>query len=89
MPKSIARILNASKIRSEWKQSLGKRKRRSGEHDLETDSQPKSRKKSKTKESDAGAVSDVPKLTPMRIQPGESLPHFNKLGVCDPFEPIF
>ena len=89
IPKSIARVLDASKIRSEWKQSLGKRKQRSGERDAETNSRPKSRKKTKTKGSDAGAVSEDTKPLPMRIQPGESLTHFNKLSIRDSFEPSF
>jgi len=83
IPKSVARVLNASQIRSEWKQSLGKRKQRNEERDIETDSQCKSRKRSRTKR--ASVASEDTKLPPMRIQPGESLTHFNKLGVRDCF----
>ena len=86
VPKSIARVLDASKIRSEWKQSLGKRKQRSGEQDAGADFRPRSRKKAKTKGSDAGATSEDTKPLPMRIQPGESLTHFNKLSIRDSFE---
>jgi len=81
----MARVLNASKIRSEWKQTLGKRKQRDEERGTEADSQPKPRKKSKTKESDAGAASEDP---PIRIQPGESLAHFNKLSIRRSLKPI-
>ena len=87
VPKSIARVLDASKIRSEWKQSLGKRKQRSGEQGAEADSRRKPRKKARMKGSDAGAVSEDTKPLPMRIQPGESLTHFNKLSIRDSFEP--
>ena len=83
VPKSIARVLNASRIRSEWKQSLGKRKPRGEEQGAEADSQHRPRKKSKTKGSGAEAVSEDTKLPLMRIQPGESLAHFNKLSVCN------
>lgn len=88
IPKSISRVLDASKIRSEWKQSLGKRKRRSGEHGPGADSRRGSRKKSKTKGSDAGAASEDAKPFSMIIQPGESLTHFNKLSIRDTFERI-
>ncbi|KAF9652794.1 hypothetical protein BDM02DRAFT_2583928, partial [Thelephora ganbajun] len=76
IPKSIARVLNASQIRSEWKQSLGKRKQWDGERGTKADSQCKSQKKAKR--SDAGTASEDTKLPPIRIQPGESLAHFNK-----------
>ena len=46
------------------------------------ETQPKPRKKSKARGSHAGAASEDSKLPPMRIQPGESLTHFNKLSVC-------
>ena len=88
IPKSIARVLDASRIRSEWKQSLGKRNRRDVESDAAADSQRKSRKKVKTKGSDAAVPSDDPKVPPMRIQPGESLTHFNKLSIRRLFESI-
>jgi hypothetical protein len=78
IPKSIARVLNASQIRSEWKESLGKRKRQEAEPDI----RGRSRKKSRTRGSDAGAVTVDMKLPPMNIQPGESLAHFNKLSKC-------
>lgn len=84
IPKSVARVLNASQIRSEWKQSLGKRKHWDKERGLEPDFQNRSRKKSRTKGSDAGAVPEDTKLPPMRIQPGESLAHFNKLSRRSP-----
>lgn len=84
VPKSISRVLNASQIRSEWKESIGKRKKREEERDFEPDFQHRSRKKSRTKGSNAGAVSVDVKLPPMRIQPGESLTHFNKLSRCGP-----
>lgn len=88
IPKSIARVLNASKIRSEWKQSLGKRKQPDDERGAEVYSQRKSRKKSKTKGSDADAASEDTKPPPMRIQPGESLAHFNKLSIRRTPKPI-
>ena len=88
IPKSIARVLNASQVRSEWKQSLGKRKQRSEEQDVHANSRRESRKKSKTKGPGAGGASEDTKPLPMRIQPGESLAHFNKLSVCNSFEPI-
>lgn len=86
IPKSIARVLNASQIRSEWKQSLGKRKQQGEERDFEPGLHHRTRKKSRTKGSDAGAVSEDMKLPPMRIQPGESLAHFNKLSKCGPLK---
>jgi len=88
IPKSIARVLDASKIRSEWKQTLGKRKQRNEECGAEAVSQRRPRKKSKTKGSDAGAASEDTKLPPIRIQPGESLTHFNKLSIRRSPKPI-
>lgn len=88
IPKSIARVLNASHIRSEWKQSLGKRKRRDEERGAEVCSQRKSRKRSKMKGSDAGAASEDAKHPPIRIQPGESLVHFNKLSIRRSSKPM-
>ena len=88
IPKSITRVLDASRIRSEWKRSSGKRKQRDEEWDAETDSRRKSRKKSKTMGSDAGAVTEDAKLPPMKIQPGESLAHFNKLSIRRSSKPI-
>jgi hypothetical protein len=88
IPKSIARVLDASRIRSEWKQSIGKRKHRDEEWSAEANSQRKSRKKSKMKGSDAGAATEDTKLLPMRIQLGESLAHFNKLSIRRLSKPI-
>ena len=88
IPKSIVRILNASKIRSEWKQSLGKRKRRDEECVAEADSRRKYRKKFKTEGSDAVAATEDTGSPSMRIQPGESLAHFNKLSIRRSPKPI-
>ena len=88
IPKSIARVLNSSQIRSQWKQSLGKRKQRDEECVAEAGSRRKSRKKFKTEGSDAVAATEDTRFPSMRIQPGESLAHFNKLSIRRSPKPI-
>ncbi|KAH7913361.1 hypothetical protein BJ138DRAFT_1146276 [Hygrophoropsis aurantiaca] len=66
VPKSIARILNAGKIRQEYREN----KRKHGEEDIE-DGGPHSKKR---KVKDTQAQEGVP----LKIQPGETIAHFNK-----------
>jgi hypothetical protein len=76
IPKSAARILNAAKVRAEFKE---KKRQLELEAEGEADDQngrAKKRRKGTENESDLGAVAGK-KMT-LKLQPGESIQHFNK-----------
>jgi hypothetical protein len=67
IPKSVARVLDAARVRADW------RKRRAGDADGATDGAPPAKKR---KRGDDGAARKG--AEGMSIRPGESLSHFNR-----------
>ncbi|KAI0364543.1 hypothetical protein BV20DRAFT_1005550 [Pilatotrama ljubarskyi] len=70
IPKSVARVLNAAKIQQEWAE---KKKRKAQAEDGAGPSRKKRRKESANGEVEGGSG-----RTQLRIQPGESIAHFNR-----------
>jgi hypothetical protein len=69
IPKSVARVLDAARVRAEW------RKRRAGDADA-PDAAGSAPPKKKRKHGDDGAARKG--AEGMSIRPGESLSHFNR-----------
>lgn len=79
IPKSISRILDAAKIREEFKQ----RKRTALDDPSGGSSRPKKKRKQgvdepSEKDTTASNVKGKEKATEIKIQPGETLAHFNR-----------
>ncbi|KAH9010297.1 hypothetical protein EDB85DRAFT_2136367 [Lactarius pseudohatsudake] len=77
IPKSISRVLDAAKIRTEYRQKKRARQLEEGTHDGDDgDSAPTLAKGKKRRR--VAADSDAGKSSTIEIQPGESLKHFNR-----------
>ncbi|KAH9029535.1 hypothetical protein EDB84DRAFT_1496102 [Lactarius hengduanensis] len=77
IPKSISRVLDAAKIRTEYRQKKRARQLEEGTHDGDDgDSAPTLAKGKKRRR--VAADSGAGKSSTIEIQPGESLKHFNR-----------
>jgi len=80
IPKSVSRVLDAARIRAEYRQK--KRARRDGDDTADADAPTtlKRRRRAATEDSDARSKSTKAQqeATTIEIQPGESLKHFNR-----------
>ncbi|KAI9446804.1 hypothetical protein H4582DRAFT_2167617 [Lactarius indigo] len=77
VPKSISRVLDAARIRAEYRQKKRARQLEEGAHDGADDGDAPTLAKSKKRRRTA-ADSDAGKSSTIEIQPGESLKHFNR-----------
>lgn len=100
IPKSASRVLDAAKIRAEYKQKKRARMQMEGDHDHHTGGAPKPppppHKKRRTdvrsgagaEKSTKGKKAEHHQLVDtqaIEIQPGESLKHFNRYSKTFPF----
>ncbi|KAH9038973.1 hypothetical protein EDB85DRAFT_2110590 [Lactarius pseudohatsudake] len=77
IPKSISRVLDAARIRTEYRQKKRARQHEGGgAHDGDDDGAPTLAKGKKRRR--VAADSDAGKSSTIEIQPGESLKHFNR-----------
>ncbi|KAH9857306.1 hypothetical protein C2E23DRAFT_807429 [Lenzites betulinus] len=77
VPKGAARVLNAAKIQQDWAEKKRKRQDEPANKDVEGAAGP-SRKKRKSTGGDAGTSGSGSGEKALRIQPGESMAHFNR-----------
>ncbi|KAL0960488.1 hypothetical protein HGRIS_005529 [Hohenbuehelia grisea] len=75
IPKSIARVLNAAKVREEWKAS---KRKHAGDGEDHPTSTKKARRDAAGKTQSDKKGKGKEKETELKILPGESIQHFNK-----------